>query len=71
FGSPIRSDFTVIGPAVNVAARLESAGKPGRILIGESTARLLGESYPLEPAGQLTLKGVAEPVTAYFVGPAA
>ena len=69
FGSPIRSDFTVIGPAVNVAARLESAGKPGRILIGETTAGLLGDGYALEPAGQLTLKGVAEPVTAYFLGP--
>jgi class 3 adenylate cyclase len=68
FGSPIRSDFTVIGPAVNIAARLEGASTPGRVLVGESTANLLGDGWVLEPAGEISLRGVAQPVRAFFVG---
>jgi class 3 adenylate cyclase len=67
FGSRARSDYTVLGPAVNVAARLESASQPGRILMGEATARLLGDEVALEAAGELQLKGVREPVTAFFL----
>ena len=68
FGSPIRSDFTVIGPAVNIAARLETASRPGRVLVGESTVKLLGNGWVVEPAGEITLRGVARPVRAFFVG---
>lgn len=67
FGSRARSDYTVLGPAVNVAARLESASRPGRILMGSETARLLGEQVQLEAAGELQLKGVRDPVTAFFL----
>jgi len=67
FGSASRSDYTVLGPAVNVAARLESASQPNRILIGSESARLLGGSVRLEAAGSLTLKGVSESVEAWFV----
>ncbi len=67
FGSRARSDYTVLGPAVNIAARLESASAPGRVLLGEETARLLGDSVALEEAGSLQLKGVREPVNAYFL----
>lgn len=67
FGSPARSDFTVVGPAVNLAARLETASEPGRILVGPATAQLLGDEVRLESAGQLQLKGVAAPVEASFV----
>jgi class 3 adenylate cyclase len=66
FGSEVRSDYTVIGPAVNLAARLESASQPGRTLVGAATAELLGD-FPLEDAGELHLKGIAQPVRAYFV----
>ena len=67
FGSRARSDYTALGAAVNVAARLESASAPGRILIGPETARLLEDLLELEPAGALSLKGVTAPVNAFFV----
>ncbi|HCP48491.1 MAG TPA: hypothetical protein DIU15_20810, partial [Deltaproteobacteria bacterium] len=66
FGSAARSDYTVLGPAVNIAARLEANSKPGRILIGPESARLLGDKTALESAGQLELKGVSEPIHGWF-----
>jgi adenylate cyclase len=67
FGSHARSDYTSLGPAVNVAARLESASSPDRILLGPETASLLGDGLPLESAGSLELKGVAGTVEAWLV----
>ena len=67
FGSANRSDYTVLGHAVNVAARLESKSEPGRILIGPDTAALLGGDVKLEPTEPMELKGVSEPVIGYFL----
>ena len=67
FGSASRSDYTVLGHAVNVAARLEASSKPDRILIGPDTMKLLDDTVALESAGDLSLKGVATPVRAWFV----
>jgi class 3 adenylate cyclase len=67
FGSAARSDYTVVGPAVNVAARLESASQPNRILLGKDTAAHLDGKVALVPAGPLKLKGVSESVEAWFV----
>lgn len=39
-GSKLRTDYTVIGDTVNIAARLESNARAGQILIGEQTYRL-------------------------------
>ncbi|MEE2750367.1 MAG: adenylate/guanylate cyclase domain-containing protein [Myxococcota bacterium] len=68
FGSMSRSDYTVLGPTVNVAARLEAKSLPGRILIGPHSAHLLGDAWPLETTGPIKLKGVSNPIEAYFVG---
>jgi class 3 adenylate cyclase len=66
FGSPQRSDYTVLGPAVNIAARLESASRPGRVLVGEATAALLVDA-PLFSVGPLQLKGVPQDVEGFFL----
>jgi len=53
------------GDAVNVAARLEQAAKPGEILIGPETLRLVRECAETEPVEPLELKGKSDPVAAH------
>ncbi len=55
---------SIIGDAVNVAQRLESAADPGQVLIGEQTARLLRGRARLDRASDLIVKGKAAPVSA-------
>ncbi len=65
FGARQRSDFTAIGPAVNLCARLCSAASGGEILISDSTHRLLGGRLASEAARLLTLKGFVQPIQSY------
>jgi len=67
-GSERRVDYTVLGNTVNVAARLEeSVAKPGEIVIGEGTYRLLGDDFRVESLGEAQLKGLQQKITAYRV----
>ena len=60
------SDFgRITGDAVNTAARLEAAAEPDQILFGDETHRLVRDAVVAEPVEQLTLKGKAEPVSAF------
>jgi class 3 adenylate cyclase/ketosteroid isomerase-like protein len=61
------TDDDVVGDPVNVAARLEQAADSGGVLIGESTRRLVSEHVTLAAAGELSLKGRADPVAAFRV----
>lgn len=64
-----RSDFTAIGSAVNIAARLESSAAAGEILVSEATANLAPRL--LQRAGErvVALKGVAEPMQVRIIEP--
>jgi class 3 adenylate cyclase len=53
------------GDAVNVAARLEQAAKPGEILLGDETRRLVGPVAETEPTEPLALKGKVAPLVAH------
>jgi class 3 adenylate cyclase len=66
-GTDERMEYTALGDAINVAARLESRAVAGEILIGEETRKQLGGRYSLESAGDLSLKGKSEPVRAFRV----
>ena len=60
-------DFTVIGEAVNTAARLQQAAGPGEILVSENTYQETSTGF--EYAGQRTLelKGIEAPSVAYVL----
>ena len=55
------------GEAVNLAARLQEAARPGEILIGPTAYRLAGGSLVVEDAGPLELKGIDGPLRAWRV----
>jgi class 3 adenylate cyclase/tetratricopeptide (TPR) repeat protein len=57
--------FYATGDAVNVAARLEQAAKPGEVLLGEQTCRLVRDAVEVEALEPLALKGKASAVLAY------
>ena len=59
---------TVTGDTVNVAARLQAAAEPGRVVAGEVTALAIAEVAELEPLPLLELKGKATPFRAAQVG---
>jgi len=61
----LRMDYTAIGDAANVAARLQQSAEPGTILVSETTRRLAQGFARLESVGPLALKGKEEPIVAY------
>ena len=54
--------YTVIGDTVNVAARLQAAGRPGTVTVGERTYRATADEVEYRELDPLHLKGKAEPV---------
>ncbi|MCW3032804.1 MAG: adenylyl cyclase class-3/4/guanylyl cyclase [Solirubrobacterales bacterium] len=63
---PVGDGYTVIGDTVNVAARLQSAARPGSVTVGEATYRATREAVDFAPLEEpLLLKGKAEPVRAW------
>jgi class 3 adenylate cyclase/tetratricopeptide (TPR) repeat protein len=66
-GNDLRMDYTAVGDTTNVAARMQQAAAPGRILVSEATHRLVNGYFHTRPLGALTLKGKAEPVHAWEI----
>lgn len=69
FGSDERIDYTVLGKAVNIAARISKIADPDRILIGPGTfAAIKGRHlFQLRKADYKHLKGLTEKVELFEV----
>jgi class 3 adenylate cyclase/DNA-binding response OmpR family regulator len=66
FGGGQRSDYTAIGPAVNMAARLQEAADPKNILVSETVAQYLNPSDIVESKTR-QLKGIEGEVLTFSV----
>ena len=64
-GSAGRQDYSVVGDAVNVAARLEDASQIGEILVGPATHRLTSERFEFETLEPISLKGKTQRLPVY------
>jgi class 3 adenylate cyclase len=66
-GSAVHGEYTAMGDAVNLAARMEQTAIPGTVQISGDTYRAVAPLFEVERLGPIAVKGKSEPVPAYRV----
>ena len=66
-GDAVRNEYTAMGDAANVAARLQSSADPGTVLISADTHRLVTSLFEFKPRGAIEMKGKQAPVESFEV----
>jgi class 3 adenylate cyclase len=66
-GTDRAHEYTAMGDTVNVAARMQSAARPGSVLVTSATYRFIAQLVEASDVGMLELKGKSDAVRAYEV----
>ena len=66
-GNLRRLDYTVIGDAVNIAQRLQTAAKESQVIISETSYEKVKESFNCRKVGEVSMKNKANPMMIYEV----
>jgi class 3 adenylate cyclase/tetratricopeptide (TPR) repeat protein len=67
-GPPYRKTYTVMGDAVNLAARLMAKAEPGQILATEGVLERSRTQFTTRALEPFTVKGKSRPITAFELG---
>ena len=60
-------DFTIIGPVVNLASRIQSAAGLGEVVVTEAVYEQVQDLFPQATNRSYQLKGIDEPVNGYLL----
>ena len=66
-GTDLRYEYTALGDAVNVAARVQTAAEPGTVVVSASTHRFVADAFDFDDLGDVDVKGKTEPIHLYQV----
>ena len=64
-GSDLRMEYSALGDAINLAARMEQTAQPGTLQVAHDTYKLVKNLFEFRPLGGVEVKGKSEPVLAY------
>ncbi|HET7375488.1 MAG TPA: adenylate/guanylate cyclase domain-containing protein, partial [Anaerolineae bacterium] len=66
-GSDLKYEYTAMGDAINLAARMQSAARPMTVLISDHTYKFVAPIFDVADLGLIDVKGKAERVRVYEV----
>ncbi|MBN4064636.1 AAA family ATPase [Dehalococcoides mccartyi] len=69
-GSDLRVEYSALGDAINIAARMEQTAAPNTLQITAETQKLIAPFFDFTDLGGIEVKGKEEPVQAYQVNSA-
>jgi class 3 adenylate cyclase/tetratricopeptide (TPR) repeat protein len=66
-GGKIRREYTAMGDAINLAARLMSNAEYGNALVGEETSKTCLRTHIFKDSGEIEVKGKEKPVRTFLL----